>query len=79
MLRTQISLDDVQMAELRAMAHRSGTSIAALIRQAVDDLLRSGPAADRAKAVAVLGKYRSGGPGDISEQHDRELDEIFDR
>lgn len=77
MIRTQISLEEAQMAELRAMARRTGTPLAALVREAVDELLRAGRVADRARALEVIGKYRSGGPDDISEHHDRELEEIY--
>lgn len=77
--RTQISLTEEQARRLRGLAQRRRTSMAALIREAVD---RAYPPLDRAdeawvKALAAVGGFRSG-VSDISEEHDRELGDAFD-
>ena len=78
--RTQISLDAAQAARLRRLAREQGTSMAALIRAAVD---RAYPAAaddslesrwDR--AIANLGGFHGGGAS-IGEDHDRYLEEAY--
>jgi predicted DNA-binding protein len=74
-IRTQISLEPEQMERLRARSQATGEPLAALVRQAVDELLRSPP--EGGAALDVLGRYRSGGPGDSATEHDRELDDAF--
>ena len=72
MLRTQVQLRDDQVVELRRIASDRGKSMAEVIREAVDTMIRSshGPSweARRHRALAVVGKYE--GPGDLSERHD---------
>jgi hypothetical protein len=74
-IRTQISLEPEQMERLRERSRATGEPLAALVRQAVDDLLRTPPASR--PALAVLGRHRSGGPGDVATEHDRELEDAF--
>jgi predicted DNA-binding protein len=74
--RTQISLTEEQARRLSGLARRRHTSMAALIRDAVD---RSYPPAGRtdyrwAKALAAVGGFRSGS-SNVSAEHDRELGE----
>jgi hypothetical protein len=77
--RTQISLEAAQAARLRRLAREQHTSMAALIRDAVD---RAYPAAaptrdelwDRALEAARTTTIRSGLP-DLAEEHDRYLNE----
>jgi hypothetical protein len=74
--RTQISLTEEQARRLRGLARRRHTSMAALIRDAVD---RAYPAPDRtddrwSRALAAVGGFRSG-RSDVSVEHDRELGE----
>jgi hypothetical protein len=76
--RTQISLEPLQAARLRRLARERRTSMAALIRDAVD---RSYPAdADDSmdarweRALASLGGFHSG-LSDVAEEHDRYLAE----
>ena len=76
--RTQISLTEEQSRRLRGLARRKHTSMAALIRDAVD---RAYPPPGRAderwvRALAAVGGFRSGS-SDISVEHDRELGEAF--
>lgn len=63
------------MERLRALSQATGEPVAALVRRAVDDLLRA-PPGDH-PVLAVLGRYRSGGPNDVAAAHDRELDDAF--
>jgi hypothetical protein len=76
--RTQISLTEEQSRRLRGLARRKHTSMAALIRDAVDRAYPPPGRADepRARALAAVGGFRSGS-SDISAEHDRELGEAF--
>ncbi len=77
MIRTQISLTEQQMRRLRRIAAARGTSIAAVIRDAVD---RSIPDEDQdrlerqRRAFALSGAFASG-HRDTAEQHDDVLAE----
>jgi hypothetical protein len=78
MERTQISLTEEQARRLRRLAKRRRTSMAALVRDAVD---RAYPPAGRAderwaRALAAVGGFHSG-RSDTSEEHDRDLAEAF--
>ena len=80
MVRTQVQLPEQQFRALRAVAARRGVSMAELLRQAVETLLRSSPPPDDycwARASAAIGLFNSG-LGDLAEEHDRYLDEAFD-
>lgn len=80
MERTQISLTSEQADRLRRIAERRGTSMAALIREAVDRVLPDDetPSLDerQQRALAALGSATGGG-GNVSEEHDRYLDEAY--
>jgi hypothetical protein len=77
-IRTQISLSAEQMVALRRKAKRRGTSIAAVVRDAVDaDLARDDREALWDRAMEVVGRYRSGRP-DIGQKHDDYLDPSFE-
>ncbi len=80
MVRTQILLTAEQSEALREMAAREGRSIADLIRDGVDALLRQrrGVGRDEIKrrSVAALGRYDSG-LRDVSSRHDHYLNEAF--
>ncbi|GIW20817.1 MAG: hypothetical protein KatS3mg065_1113 [Chloroflexota bacterium] len=80
MHRIQIQLTDEQATALRRLARRRGVSIAALIREATQELIERGDvdAARRARAREVVGRYASG-RGDIAREHDRELEDLFAR
>lgn len=79
MIRTQISFDEDQFELLQARARDAGVSMAAFVRDAVDDKLRE-DAADRERitrrALSVVGKYRGTGEP-VGRDHDRYLDEAF--
>jgi hypothetical protein len=79
MERTQISLTPGQARELRRLARARGTSMAALIREAVDRTY--GGADEEARwrrALGSVGGFRSD-RSDVSERHDDALADAFDR
>ena len=80
MVRTQIQLTEEQSRALKKMASSRHLSIAELVRQGVDVVLRSNIVIDasekRKRALAMVGKYRSG-KRDISKEHDKHLAEVF--
>jgi len=73
MVRTQIQLTDAQARELKDIAARQGTSMAALIRRFVDRMLPVERIADedevRRRAIAAAGRVHSG-TGDLAAKHD---------
>jgi hypothetical protein len=79
MVRTQIQLTEEQARKLRELSAAGRESVAALIRQAVDQFIISGNP-DRSalyrQAESVVGKYNSES-GEISIDHDRYLEEAF--
>lgn len=79
--RTQISLDAAQAARLRRLARERGTSMAALIRDAVERTYPDSEADSRearwARAMAVIGTHRSG-LSDVSTRHDDYLVEAIE-
>lgn len=76
-IRTQVSLTERQMADLRALARRRGVSIASVVRDAVDAELRRDARADRVRrAREVFGAFRSG-RRDLGRRHDAHLEEAF--
>lgn len=76
MVRRQIQLTEEQDDALRRAAVERGLSIAALIRELVEDSLGRGGAPRATAAVRVLGRHASGRT-DIAEQHDEHLEEAF--
>ncbi len=76
MIRTQIQLTDAQLRSVRRAASERGVSVAAVIRQLVDEGLRTDHDARWARALAVVGKYRSG-TTTTSVDHDAVLDEVY--
>jgi Ribbon-helix-helix protein, copG family len=79
MLRNQIRLTEEQSLALKSLAAERRTSVAELIRQAVEDLLRQSPTLSRAemkqRALAAAGRFRSG-VKDLSTRHDDYLADI---
>lgn len=76
--RTQVSLTSEQMAGLRRRARERDMSIAALLREAVDNLLIAEQHEHAvALALSAIGGFRSPTPDNVSEEHDRFLDEIY--
>jgi hypothetical protein len=82
MIRTQIQLTEEQAQALRAIAAVRQSSVAELIRQSVDLLIRQSGGIDmaekRRRAIAAAGRFRSG-QSTISAEHDRYLVEAYQR
>jgi len=78
MIRTQIQLTDDQAKALKALAAKTGVSIAELVRRGLVPLLRGGLADhdERARrATQAVGRFHSG-KTDISVDHDRYLADL---
>jgi hypothetical protein len=76
-IRTQISLTEAQMERLRREARRRHTSIAAIIRDAVDATVTdedSDRLTRQRRAFGLAGSFSSG-RSDTSERHDEILGE----
>jgi ribosomal protein L13E len=82
MVRTQIQLTEEQAKSLKRLAAARQVSMAELIRQGVDTVLRSRVGIDldekRRRAIAASGRFRSG-QRDISEKHDKYFEEALRR
>jgi len=80
MYRTQIQLTESQVRALKDMSATQNKSMAELIRQAIDILLRSSGEVDREerkrRAIAAAGRFHSG-LGDFSTNHDDYLSEAY--
>jgi hypothetical protein len=82
MVRTQIQLTEKQAEEVKRIARARRISTAEVIRQALDNLIRSGTVAAvtaedrRVRALNAVGKFSSG-KRDISRKHDKYLAEAF--
>ena len=79
MVRTQIQLTEAQARALKEMAVYRKTSMADLVREAVDQLLSAaGPSQQelRVRARSAAGRFRSGLP-DLATNHDRYLAEAY--
>ena len=78
MIRTQISMTEEQAEALRRLAAVRRRSQAALLRDALDELLEQDALARRvAMARDVVGAFRSG-TRDTAEEHDQVLAASFD-
>ena len=77
MERVLVQLTAEELARLRLRSSTSGRSVAALVREAVDEWIARDERADRVdRALATVGQFRSG-LGDLAENHDRYLtDEV---
>ncbi len=82
MVRTQIQLTEEQADALKKLALSRHLSIAELIRQAVDNMIRTGALIDieerRKRAIEVAGRFRSG-KRNIAREHDKYLAEAFSK
>jgi hypothetical protein len=79
-IRTQVQLTEQELNALRRLSAATGSSIAELIRNGIDQYLagkRLPDPADRIeRAIRVAGKFSSR-PANVSEEHDRHLAEAF--
>ena len=82
MVRTQIQLTETQARLLHEQAQKSGVSVAALIREAVDEYLAKLQGGGRRELVErakeAAGKYHAHLP-DLARNHDRYLAEDFQK
>ena len=80
MIRTQIQLTEAQAQAFKAMAVARQSSVAELICQGVDHLIRQAGSVDlaerRRRAVAAAGHFRSGRP-DVAARPDECLAEVY--
>jgi Arc/MetJ-type ribon-helix-helix transcriptional regulator len=79
MVRTIVQLTEEQKERLERLAAERGTSVSALVREAVDDLIDAPSREERRRrALAAIGKYRyRDGPAPIGREHDKYLAEDF--
>jgi hypothetical protein len=82
MIRTQVQFTDAQMRKLKRLAAERGVSLAALIREGVDLLVRGTPedgeTGRRQRALAAAGRFHSDRT-DLAIEHDRYLGDAFSR
>ncbi len=76
MIRTQVQLTEEQAALLRRVATTRGVSMAAVIRELLDDALAAPASARTLRARSAIGRFASG-TGTVSREHDRELERAF--
>ena len=80
MVRTQIQLPEEQVSTLKSLATQQHTSMAELIRRAIDLFTASTDVVNlqeqRQRALAAAGQFRSG-HGDLSAKHDDYLAEAY--
>jgi deoxyribose-phosphate aldolase len=80
MVRTQVQLTEEQSRTLKTLAAERGVSVAELIRQSVDNFIKTSTgvstAERRRRAIAAIGRYDSG-RSDISDHHDEYLVEAY--
>lgn len=82
MERMQIQLTGEQAERLRDRAKQRKMSTAAVVREAVDSVLRdlSGVLSSEerwSRSRAAIGRFGSGSPNSVSEDHDRQLEDIY--
>ncbi len=80
MIRTQIQLTEEQAGKIRKVASAKHQSVAELIRQAVDNILKPDAFIDleerRRRGINIAGKFSSG-QSNVSKEHDVYLSEAF--
>jgi len=76
MIRTQIQLTDEQVRMLRRVAAQRGLSMAAVIRELIEQGLTTASSGRSARARAAIGRFASGGSSG-SREHDGELERAF--
>lgn len=80
MIRTQIQLTETQSRVLKSIALEQDISVAELIRQCIDNYIRSRNqptmAEKRQRALSVIG-IASSGITDLATNHDDYLDDVY--
>lgn len=81
MVRTQIQLTDAQARGLKALAAAEGRSMADVIRDGVDAILRARGTVDReavkARSMAALGRFKSA-TRHLGSRHDEHISDAFE-
>jgi len=81
MVRTQIQLTETQARKVKKLASEEGTSVAEIIRKAIEKMAEARPQIDSQekirRAMEMAGKYRSG-KKDVSRKHDEYLAEVYE-
>ncbi len=80
MVKTQVQLEEADLAALRRLAAEQGVSVSELVRRGVRQVLRSqaelAPSDKWQRARASVGKFHSG-KSDIAQRHDEYLAEVL--
>jgi hypothetical protein len=76
MIRTQLQLTEEQARALRLVAAQRGVSMAAVVRELIDEALQAPAASRTARARSSIGRFASGAH-DVAREHDRELERAF--
>lgn len=80
MIRTQVQLTEEQAQALKALAAARQSTVAGLIRQSIEHLIRQSGSVDdaekRRRAMAAAGRFHSG-QSDVSHRHDHYLAEAY--
>jgi hypothetical protein len=81
MISTKIQITEDQLTALNELALKQQVSLDDLIRQGIDNLIRTKPIIynidKRQQAFSIAGKFRSG-LKDLSKEHDKYLSESLD-
>ena len=82
MVRTQIQLTETQARTIKKIARDQGTSIAEIIRRAVENVVQASPRVSSQervrRAVEIVGKFRSG-KRNVSQKHDKYVAEAYEK
>ncbi len=82
MIRTQIQLTETQARTIRKVAMDQGTSMAEIIRRAIENMVQRSPkvsSQERVKrAIEIVGKFRSG-KRNVSQKHDEYLAQAYQK
>jgi len=82
MIRTQIQLTEAQVRTIKKVALEKGTSVAGVIRRAVENMVQSSPKMSTQerirRAIEIAGKFRSG-KRNVSRKHDEYLTEAYEQ
>jgi hypothetical protein len=82
MIRTQIQLTETQARTIKKVAMDQGTSIAEIIRRAVENMIQASPKVSSQervrRAVEIVGKFGSG-KRNVSQKHDKYLAEAYEK
>ncbi len=76
MVRTQVQLTEEQARALRRAASERGISMAAVIRDLLEQALSTPQAGRVTRARGAIGRFSSG-VRTVSREHDRELERAF--